>query len=175
MDINFNINTDLVLPESVQSKLNYVFNKVGRLSMRALELQTTEIGNVRFTFRHSALGDVLTDDERFQQTCFVTRYETLPVLNVIDIEHHNGKFYFKNFKFMRQLLNEYRTIILNEKDSIYYKKIHHFCFKSMSNSDPKQGLSIQVRNEDNEDTTSSFLKFMGDQNKSIKKINGIPR
>ena len=83
-------------------------------------------GGVQFTFTISAPRDVLTDFERAQSLCFVTKFDSLPENYTVTVKQFKGKFYPDNIDEFRHLLNEYRPIVQNQKDSTHYSKIHRF-------------------------------------------------
>lgn len=112
----------------------------------------------------------LTPFERAQSICFVTRYEHLPILTKLDIVEHNGRYYLRNISFIRHILNEYRSIVSNENDSVYFAKIHSFCHKKLSNRDKSKGLIISVTHETQGDVTDVLLKIIGENNRAIKYI-----
>jgi hypothetical protein len=159
------------LPESIQLKLSNVEFEVNKIIEEARGvLKSNLTGSVSFRYQQSAPMDILTAFERAQSVCFVSRYEILPIFNGVEILESNGKFFLNNITFIRYILNEYRSVISNYKDSVYYGKIHKFCFDKLKNRDPKTGLSITVNNEQNEDVTDIFIKILGERNRSIKIV-----
>jgi hypothetical protein len=159
------------LPEAVKLKLSNTESEVNKIIEEARGVQKSYLpGSISFLFQHSAPMDVLTTFERAQSVCFISRYEFLPIFNGVEILESNGKFHLNNITFIRYILNEYRSIISNYRDSVYYGKIHKFCFDKLRNRDPKVGLSITVKNEKNIDVTDTFIKMLGERNASIKVI-----
>jgi len=108
--------------------------------------------------------------ERAQSICFVIMYEQLPTLNRLEIVEHNGKYYLQNIGFVRHILNEYRPLVLNKDDSVYFAKIHSFCHGKLANKEPSKGLSVSVSHETDGDVTDILLKMIGERNKAIKSI-----
>ena len=78
--------------------------------------------------------------------------------------------YLRNISFIRHILNEYRSIISNQSDSVYFSKIHSFCHKKLANRDSSKGLIVTVQDESEDDVTDVLLKAMGENNKAIKLI-----
>jgi len=163
--------SNITIPKEVKEKISTTQEEVGRIIKDASELLKTHLGGkISFKYQHSAPSDLLTPFERAQSVCFITRYEHLPVLESLDIIEIRGKYFLKNIPFIRHLLNEYRSIIANVKDSIYFEKIHTFCHQKMSNKNPSLGLCITVKGEKEEDLTNVFLKTLGEKNKAVKLI-----
>lgn len=159
------------LPEQIKKKLSDIEVEIRTISKEADKIQnTTLLGKLMFEYKHGAPLDILTPFERAQSVCFITRYEHLPVLNNIDILESRGKFFVKNTPFIRHILNEYRPIIMNVKDSVYYNKIHKFCHEKLTNKDSKKGLCISVKHEDDGDVTDIFNRILAEKNSAIKYI-----
>jgi len=159
------------LPEPIKSKLYDTKSEVDRIINEADAVQKTKFtGKISFSYEQSAPMDILTPFERAQSVCFISRYEHLPVLGGLEIFEHDSKFFLKNISFIRHILNEYRSIIFNQKDSVYFGKIHKFCHEKLMNRNPSEGLSITVIHKKDGDITRFFVKFLGEKNKSIKII-----
>jgi len=168
---------DRNIPEAIQEKLQDCLTEVDSIIDEAESLQSPEIkSRLKINYKHSAPTTLLSPLERAQSIHFITRYENLPVLNPngIKVIEEKGKYYFQNVAvaFFRHILNEYRSIIQNKKDSVNFKKIHKFCLLKLSNRDPKLGLSITVRDEDKNEITDIFVLIIGEKIKSIKCVLG---
>lgn len=159
-------------PESIQIKLDNVLSEANKIVDEAEMKQKTSIsGKIHFRYEQSAPKDILTDFERAQSVCFVIRYECLPILsNTFNVFENNGKFFLKDIHFLRHMLNEYRSLICNQKDSVYYAKIHKFCYEKLKNKDKNKNLSITVYHEKDDDITNTFIKFLSEKIRSIKFI-----
>ena len=159
------------VPLDISEKLDVVTQDIHRILEVANSHLVTDItGEINFTFTISAPRDVLTDFERAQSVCFVSRYEALPVFKKISITEDNGRCHFGNIHDARHVLNEYRSIIQNKKDSIHYQKIHRFCREKLLNDDHSKDLSIVVNHKDRGDITLDFAKSLDEQAKAIKSI-----
>ena len=159
------------LPQEVKVRLQATYDEVNSISDLVESIQRTNIqGRFGFKFEQGAPLPLLTPLERAQSVCFIIRYEHLPVLERIDILEHKGRFYLKNIDFIRHVLNEYRSIIANTRDSIYYSKVHKICYKKLMKRDASTGLTISVDHETEGDITDEFIKVLGESNKSIKFI-----
>ncbi len=155
----------------IESKFDNIQEEIGSIVKMADDTLLTEVsGLISFEYQHSAIGDFLTDFERAQSICFVTRYETLPVFDKAKAIERNGKYFLGNYTFVRHVLNEYRPIIQNQKDSVYYKHIHRFCREKLINRNPSKGLSITIDHKDKGDITESFFKALDEKCKAIKLI-----
>jgi hypothetical protein len=159
------------LPEPARSRLLQTYEETQQISDKADAILVTELsGELSFKYEMSAPLPEMTPFERAQSICFVTRYEHLPTLNRLEIIEHNGKHYLRNIGFVRHILNEYRSLILNQKDSVYFEKIHSFCYSKLANKEPSKGMSVSVSHETNGDVTDILLKMIGERNKAIKYI-----
>ena len=125
-----------------------------------------------FSFRYesSAPRDLLTEDERAQSVCFVTRYEALPTVVKLTIKEAKGSFHLANLGDLRHALNEFRPVIMNQKDSLYFGNIHKFCRQKLTNNDPTNDMMITVMNESDLNVTTEFVKFLDQQTKAIRKV-----
>lgn len=159
------------LPDSIKLKLSNTESEIEQIITNAQVMQKTTLSShISFCYKQSAPMDILSPFERAQSVCFISRYEHLPIFNGIEITEREGKFYVKNTGFLRHIINEYRSVISNQDDSIHYKKIHKFCFEKLRNRDPNAGLSINVTDEDGNDVTAVFIRVLGENNNSISEV-----
>jgi len=159
------------LPVAEQERLAKTFAEIDGIFDDASSLLETKLtGAVSFRYRQSAPLDILSPFERAQSVCFIIKYENIPMVKEIEIQEYKGKFYLKNIGFIRHVLNEFRPIIKNQDDSIYFSKIHKFCHSKLMNKDPKQGLSVTVEHIEEGDVTERFVKILGERNKAIRFI-----
>lgn len=158
------------IPADIQAKLDALNASIERIIKKGhAELTTTINGKISLQYESSAPRDILTDFERAQSVCFVTKYESLPVVDSITIVEHEGKYFPNNIDYIRHVLNEYRPIIQNQDDSVHYQKIHAFCHSKLG-ANPKTNLSITVEHEDGRDVTSDFKVNLGQRNRAIRKM-----
>lgn len=158
------------IPEAVQRKLDAAhaaFRAVADIG--EAELKTVLDGKVSFHFRHAAPTDVLTIPERAQQVCFVVKYDALPSLAQLNIVTDGKRWHLGNIDYIRHILNEFRPIVQNQGDSIYYKKIHSFCYAKLG-GDYRGGLSIRAVRPTGEDITDLFKKMLGERQRAIGKM-----
>ncbi|EPM4287940.1 hypothetical protein ACTJ28_003703 [Vibrio alginolyticus] len=159
------------LPAEIQNKIELVHEQVNEIVAEAYSNIVTDIsGEVRFKYAVTTASDVLTDFERAQSVSFVTRYDALPMIETVSVEEFEGKLYFGNMGEARHVLNEFRSIIQNKKDSIHYQQVHRFCREKLINMDQSKGLSIKAEHIDGSDVTDSFVQLLNEHNKAIKSI-----
>jgi len=161
----------LELREPERSKISQVLEQADKISKYAASSVTTNLeGKVSFKYEISAPTDVLSQFERAQSVCFVAKYDNLPTSFTIDLAEHLGRYYLANMGYMRHALNEYRPIIQNKGDSVYFSRIHNLCYSKLSTKDPSLGLKITALDEKDVDITDKFLAIIGQHNKAIKTI-----
>lgn len=161
----------LNVPEEIKARIEKTQAEVQNIVEEASRAIETKLdGKISLCYKHSAPTDIITSLERAQSVCFITRYEYLPILEVVDIIEVKGKFFLKDIGSIRHTLNEYRSIIMNQTDSIHYSKIHKFCYDKITNKNPNLGLSITVKHENGSDVTADFSKILGEKNKAIKIV-----
>lgn len=159
------------LPQHIQNKMNQLFDLTEHISNNAYNIVKTVITEpVSFQYKHQKDSDILTEDERAQSICFISRFEHLPELQKIKLVKQDNGYHIENLGEIRHILNEYRTIIQNQSDSIHYSKIHAFCIKKLKNNDPTNDLSISARGESGVDKTDLVIKMLNERNKSVKYI-----
>lgn len=166
-----NDNKAINVPKEIRVKIEKTQAEVHSIMGEANRALETKLdGKISLCYKHSAPSDILTSLERAQSVCFISRYEYLPILEAIDIVEVNGRFFLKDIGFIRHTLNEYRSIIMNQSDSIHFSKIHKFCYDKITNKNPSIGLSITVNHENGTDVTKDFEKILGEKNKAIKIV-----
>jgi len=158
-------------PVEIKEKFDRVTQDVDEILRIAHQHFKTDIdGQISFSFTISAPRDVLTDFERAQSVNFVTRFDSLPVFQEIKIREENGKYFLNNLDEIRHVLNEYRSIIQNKKDSIHFQQIHKFCREKLLNNDHAKDLSITVNHATRGDVTHEFAQVLDEHYKVIKSI-----
>lgn len=158
-------------PLEIESRFKKVHEEAQHILDSAFTVAKTDLPEkISFEFVSSAPRDILTDFERAQSVFFITRYEALPTITNINIVEKDGKYFLANFPYVRYVLNEYRPIILNQKDSVYFGNIHKFCRQKLSNKDHSKDLSIKVHSIQGDDITDIFMKILDEKIKVIKRI-----
>ena len=159
------------IPTILKDKFENIQKEVTKIIETAEKVQLTKIsGPISFEYVSSAPRDILTDYERAQSICFITRFESLPIVEQIDIGENKGKYYLNNIDYLKHVLNEYRAIIQNQSDSVYYQKIHNFCRQKMVGRDETIDLVITINHIKEGDITEKFTKFLDERCKSIRTI-----
>jgi hypothetical protein len=159
-----------LIPSEIKLNINQTLSEAATIIETAIGFIGEFNHKFYLRFEHSAPCDILSDQERSQQLSFVTRYEHLPEFDGIHLEQENGNFDIANLDRLRLLLNEYRTIIFNKDDSIYYKKLHNFCYRGLSNKDSSKGLSISAHDINETDITDEYVKYLCENTKAIDYI-----
>jgi len=163
--------SDKNLPEPAKSRLLQTYEVTQQISDKADAILVTNLsGELSFKYEGSAPLPEMTRFERAQSICFVTRYKHLPTLKRPEIVERNGKHYLGNIEFVRHILNEYRSLVLNQDDSVYFANIHSFCHRKLANKDSSKEMSVSVSHETDGDVTDTLLKMIGERNKAIKYI-----
>jgi hypothetical protein len=159
------------LPSEIKNRLSSLQMEIEQIISHAFSIRQTSLDSrISFEFEHNGPTDILTDDERAMSICFISRYEHLPIYNAIEIVEKEGQFYIENIGELRYVLNEYRTIILNDRDSIFFHNINSFCRKKLMNNDSTTDLSINVRSESGAILNDSMINILNERTKSIKTI-----
>jgi hypothetical protein len=159
------------IPLYIEELFKKTQQEVQLIVEKTFAIQNTDFNDsFSLMYRHEANAPLLTDLERAQSICFITRYENLPELGPLHVVGVNGKCHLENMGFIRHILNEYRSIVLNERDFVFYNNVHLFCRKKLINKDPKIGLTIKAVTETGKDVTETVLKILDEFHKSIKVI-----
>lgn len=158
------------LQERIRKRLFLLQKEVDQIIDGAQALLKTQLPNpISFEFKNSAPRDVLTSNERAQSISFVARFEHLPLPSNyrVKIVKHENAHYIGNMAFCRHALNEFRPLIQNERDSVYYNKIHQVWHAMLTLDDPKKGTTIRVKDTKDNDVTLIFIRYLGERNKAI--------
>jgi hypothetical protein len=158
------------VPERIIKKLEQIKQEAEIIAFEATLIHTTKLKQIQFYFHQKAEKPLFSDFERAQSVCFVTKYDSLPTLEGIIVEEEAGKYYFKNLDFFRHMLNKFRPIIQNQKDSIYFQNIHKFIREKLTNTDPSINLVLDVLDEKGLNITTEFIKALDERIKSIRLI-----
>src|SRR5262249_16192829 len=139
------------LPDDVRLRVQETESEIRKLIEQTSETLKTELGPISFTYSNSAPSDVLTDEEQTQSISFVSRYQHLPSECIATVMQINGNWYIRNLDFLRHTLNDYRPIIQNESDIVYYKKVHSTWWAMLSRNDDTRGTVIRAWSPDDTD------------------------
>jgi hypothetical protein len=165
-----NQNENIIIPERISERIESIKDEAEKLLFNVSSVQQTKLARASFKFHQCSPKDILSEFERAQSVCFVTKYESLPELEGVFITQKGGIYNFENLSFIRHILNEYRSIIQNQNDSIYYQNIHKFIREKLVNKDPSKGLVLSVIDEDKNDVTETFRRYLDERIKSVRLI-----
>ena len=156
------------LPDRIADRLKALESEVQGVISKATAAFCTQLpGPIAFRYQHSAPGDILTMEERAQSVSFITRYEYLPDDYPVRLVEHSGNWYIDNLAFLRHALNDFRSIIQNQSDAVYYQRVHNVWYKALRRADPAKGLTVRALDAHGLDVTSTFAAWMGERNKAI--------
>lgn len=159
------------LPERIQRRLGSLQQELDQIISRAEALLITKLPDpIAFTIENAAPRDVLTPEERAQSISFVTRFEHLPSDVTVQLVEREGSYYIDNMAYLRHALNEYRPLIQNEKDSVYYQKIHQVWYAMLTLNDASKGTTIRVRDRQAKDVTPIYTGWISERNKAITYV-----
>jgi hypothetical protein len=157
------------LPESVQQRVKTMQDELNTTIAKATSVLETQLpGPVAFSIKTSPTADFFTEWERAQCISFVARYQHLPRECVASIVKINDQYYINNFDFLRHTLNDYRPIIQNQDDAVYYKKVHNVWWAMLARTDENTGTTVRaIAGENKTDVTPVFMNWLGERNKAI--------
>lgn len=159
------------LPKRIQKRLEILQREIDQIISGAEALLKTQLPNpTQFQFVNSAPRDVLTDYERAQSISFLTRFDHLPRNYTVKIVEREGNYFIGNMDFLRHSLNEFRPLVQNERDSVYYRKIHKVWYAMLTLDDPKKGTTIRVFDKAKNDVTPVFTQWLSERNKAISYV-----
>lgn len=158
-------------PQPLREKLAAFNEEIHALITKAESFLTTElIQPVQLSFSGKVFGrDIITDYERAQQISFVSRFDHLPDECPVYLQKVGDAFYISNISEIRHTLNEYRPIIINENDPVYYQKLHNFCATKLKNKEGEVNkLCLRAKSFPDIEATVTFLQWIGDRNKAMR-------
>jgi hypothetical protein len=118
------------IPVIIKDKFENTKKTALTLIENAEEIQATKIdGSISFRYQSSTPKGILTNDERAQSICFITRYESLPIVEEVNMFEDKGKYYLNNYDYIKHVLNEYRALIQNKMIQFTIKRFTIFVVK----------------------------------------------
>jgi hypothetical protein len=166
-----NSNYPSELPDRIKQKINLLEQGIKKIESHALGIVKTSMNEpVSLFVQNQTMTDLLSDYERGQSISFISRYENLPSLMPVKIVHHQGNYFIGNMTHIRHILNEYRSVIHNESDSVYYQNVHKLCFKMLQEDNYRKGTTINILTKNDEDVTETFMTWLGEHNSAIKFV-----
>lgn len=113
-----------------------------------------------FKLINNSPNNIMTDEDILCFKYFIMRLLTLPNIDNPKIEiKNNGKYIIKNIDYYKHIINEYRTIIYNQNDKIYYQKIINHIIKCLIKKDPCE-TEIVVYDLDGVNITQQYNEYV---------------
>ncbi len=160
------------LPDRIRQKLEGLQQDVDDIWAKAkLKFKTEIPRRIAFDYTSSAPGDIIRPYQRAQSVSFVTRYEHLPE----DVKIYLGKsqdeqWTISNFWVLRHVLNDYRPIIQNQNDSVFYTRLHSSWYPALIRKNPAEGLVVRALDEHGKDFTPDFAKYLTENKEAITVV-----
>lgn len=151
--------------DNIQNELEQIVNEASK------KIHISIDGHLSIKIQNAALNqDIITANDRAQIIHFVTKYQELPEIEAIDLIERGGKLYVENLDFVKHLINEYRPIVSNRSDSIYYKNLFKYCASKLTLKDPTIGTTLTITKDYKEDITSLYLILLENNCDAIEYI-----
>ncbi len=163
---------DMSLPDRIRDRLEALETQGQRIISAARDKITAAApGTVSFRYQAVLPGrDILLPHERAQSLGFVTRYEALPDAVGAQVVVSGERLELGNLDFLRHTLNEYRTIVMNERDSVYYRKLHSTWRAMLLRPSVVEGTIVRVLDATDKDVTAGFVQWLDQTQSAIKFI-----
>ena len=151
--------TKIVLPKRILQRLKQVSDEMESILTSA---ETGYSKSLTMTFQFvaenaSPIHDVLLDSERAALHGFLAKLRTIPnypepVLEALE----DGTFVLGNEQLARHIITEFRPILFNQRDPVYFGKVQAIAFQMLNRIDPSEGTKITVVDTSENDVTDSF-------------------
>ncbi len=112
----------------------------------------------RFQIRNSAPQDILTDSERAAFHAFLAKIRSIPDFPSPSIVEKGDEYFLGNEGLAKHIITEFRPIIYNQNDPIYFGRIQGIIFQMLNRKSPVQGTKITVEGVSGSDITELFKK-----------------
>jgi hypothetical protein len=129
---------------------------------------------LQFTHTLSAPSPLFTTDEQSKWFVFIMRYDMLsemvdsiPNPKITDV---SGKLMIGNLYLFKSALNDMRTMIFNNDDSIYFNRIHKIIMRWLNNKDHSTGQQLIVTDENGLNITTHFIDVLISYHKILNKL-----
>lgn len=161
------------IPERIVKRLEALETDLQAVLSKAAEELVTQLpGPLSFRYEHSAPSDILTVEERAQSVSFTTRYENLPTEFSVQLVQQGERWYIGNLPFLRHALNDFRPIIQNQSDAVFYRKIHQVWYQMLLRTSSKEGMTIRALDNQDRDVTPIFARWVGERQRAIGIVLG---
>ena len=136
------------------------------------KIVTTIPQKIAFSYESAVLDrDILSEYERAQSVSFVTRFDHFPDdLHTRIVVDDQSNWWIANLWDLRQALNDFRSVIQNQSDSIYYQNIHGTWVQALRQMDKSKGTVVRVLDVQQRDVTSVYVKWLGERNQAIRHL-----
>ena len=166
----------------------YIVNKIKETQADTIELLKSIVSSTPLNFRIGIEQECpvplsFEDKNKRMQVCyFVRKYQLLPPgpvekISVIfeppfdlGIINFPARYKFQELHLMAGIINDYRTLLFNKSDIIYYKKIHALIWNLLKCQDKKEGTVFTAYDEQNNDITPVFKDYLSNSLVWIEKI-----
>lgn len=158
--------------ERIKDKFGNIHIELGQIVDEARNKIEVQIdGHLSITIRNAAIGqDIITEEDRARFTHFVAKYQQLPEMATVDLVERNGKIFPENLEVAKHVLNEFRPIVWNQNDSIYYTRLYKSISSKLFLKDPTVGTILSVILNKKEDITDLYNKFLKNHRDAIRFI-----
>lgn len=161
------------MPERITNRFRDIAAEVQKVVDEANhKLVTTTPERIAFRYESAVLNrDILSDYERAQSVSFVTRFDHFPAT----LETHftvddKCKWWIANLWDLRQALNDFRSAIQNQSDSVHYQNVHNTWYKALRQTDKSKGTLVRVLDTENHDVTDAHAKRLGEHVQAIRYL-----
>jgi hypothetical protein len=161
------------LPDRIAKRIALMRAEVEAIVATANAYRTTVLPDrISFEIRSAVLGrDILSDYERAQSVSFITRCEHFPLdVKVRLVTDTQGNWYIGNLWDLRQALNDFRPVIQNQSDSVFYQNMHNTWSKMLRQQDPSEGTAIRVHDRERNDVTDVYAAWLGERIRALRHI-----
>ncbi len=162
------------LPQRIQDRLGQLNQDVEAIIAKAETHFETEVPR-RIAFdmtSTSTSGDLINEYERAQSVSFVTRYEHLPDNLKVHLVEQDSVWQIGNFWELRHVLNDFRPIIQNQKDAVYYARVHNVLCRMLLRINPAEGMVVRILADSGNDITTLYSKWLTENKRAVKSVIG---
>jgi hypothetical protein len=158
--------------ERVKDKFGNIHKQLSQTVDEARNKIEVQIdGRLSITIRNAALSqDIITEEDRARFTQFVAKFQQLPEITTVDSVERNGNIFVENLDDAKHVLNEFRPIVWNQNDSIYYNHLYKSISSKLFLKDPTVGTILSVFRNKKEDITDLYNKFLKSHRDAIRFI-----
>jgi len=162
-----NMNEKIDLPQRIKKKFSDIIAECKEID--------SEIDKIRLkpTFTRTLIhvqGPLLEKEHKAIIISFVNKLAFLPKFKKSNIVEIKGEYYLQNLSSGVQLINDFRPLLSNQNDSIYFTKIHKYFNKALHSNDKKHELVIDVFDENKNDVTKEYMELCDSNIKAIKLL-----